>query len=130
MSMVIGQGTTLTWKGSTVGKGTVARGPQIKPDRIDATNFDSSGSEEKIPGIKRGSGVHWECNVDDATDAGQWAIVNDDGTSGAWVLTYASGYVFSGNGFISYEYSSTAAGIETFSVDIETTGTITKSSPS
>jgi hypothetical protein len=123
----LGQGVAFTWKGAAVGRGTVVRGPPKKPSMLVTTNFESAGFEEKIPGIKVGTTLHFECNLV-AEDPGQWAAINDDGTIGAWTLEYASGYSFSGNGFMTCDVSSDATGLEKLIIDLEVTGTVTPSS--
>lgn len=125
----IGQGTVIKWRTTTVGKGTVARGPSTKTNTKESTNFDSGGYEEYSADVKSGGTIHVECQIQDTTDAGQWAVINDDGTSGAWEITYATGYKFSGNGYLSYEPSTGARDFEMLAFDIQVTGAVTKSSP-
>ena len=132
MTRKIGQGTAFTWKGTDVGYGTVLRGPSHKVALKESTNFDSSGWEEFIADVKVGGTIHWECQLDGAassSNAGQWAIINDDGTSGAWTLTFATGFTFSGTGYVSYETTTGPRDIEMLSVDIQITGTVTPASP-
>jgi hypothetical protein len=130
MAPVIGQGTTFSWKSATVGKVVSYNGPTTEREQKECTNCDSAGKREYIAGLEDGGTVHIECYLDETVDAGVWAVINDDGTSGAWAITYASGYGWSGTGFIK---SSTPSGgadeLEKIAFDLKVSGDPSPTSP-
>lgn len=123
-----GVGTSLTFDSTAIGEGLAVRGPSQKRNTIDVTNFDSGDNKEFIAGPKDPGSLHFEFNL--VFNAGQIKLNADDGTAKAFVLTYPTGYTYTGTAIlISFEPSTDPGSQVKASADFEVTGTVTKGTP-